>query len=260
MRKLVTALLLCAAPALADPPNVDVYVLGEVHDNPAHHLRQAEIVGQVAPRAIVFEMLSPAQVAAAATADVQNPAELGEAFDWESGGWPPFAEYLPIFEAAPDAVIYGAALPRAEVRRAISDGAAAVFGDDAAAYGLIDLPAEIFDEMIEEQRLAHCDMLPPEMLPGMVQAQILRDAVFARTILEALEQTGGPVVMITGNGHARRDRAIPAILGRVAPAVSVWALGQFEGPPDPDEPFDATAISPFVPRDDPCLVFTNGQW
>ncbi|NBT31976.1 MAG: hypothetical protein EBT13_08780, partial [Rhodobacteraceae bacterium] len=81
MRKLVTALLLCAAPALADPPNADVYVLGEVHDNPAHHLRQAEIVGQVAPRAIVFEMLSPAQVAAAATADVQNPADLGDAFD-----------------------------------------------------------------------------------------------------------------------------------------------------------------------------------
>ena len=126
-------------------------------------------------------------------------------------------------------------------------------------YGLIDLPAEIFDEMIEEQRLAHCDMLPPEMLPGMVQAQILRDAVFARTILQALEQTGGPVVMITGNGHARRDRAIPAILGRVAPAVSVWALGQFEGPPDADEPFDATAISPPVPRDDPCLVFAEGQ-
>ena len=41
----------------------DVVFLGEQHDNPAHHRKQAELVGEIAPQALVFEMLTPEQAA-----------------------------------------------------------------------------------------------------------------------------------------------------------------------------------------------------
>jgi uncharacterized iron-regulated protein len=43
-----------------------IVILGEVHDNPAHHVVQAEAIAALNPRAVVFEMLS-AQDAALVT-------------------------------------------------------------------------------------------------------------------------------------------------------------------------------------------------
>ena len=50
--------------ALDTLPAVDVFVLGEVHDNPAHHRHQARVLRAIAPAAVVFEMLQPQHVAA----------------------------------------------------------------------------------------------------------------------------------------------------------------------------------------------------
>ena len=75
---------------------------------------------------------------------------------------------------------------------------------------------------------AHCDALPEDMLPGMVAVQRLRDAVLARAVVRAMDDTGGPVAVITGNGHARRDWGMPAMLARAAPDLDVWVLGQTE--------------------------------
>ena len=60
IRGLLAILLgLAAAPAAAQ----DVVILGEIHDNPAHHEVQAERVADIQPRALVFEMLTPEQAA-----------------------------------------------------------------------------------------------------------------------------------------------------------------------------------------------------
>ena len=40
-----------------------IVILGEIHDDPAHHANQARAVSALHPRALVFEMLTPAQVA-----------------------------------------------------------------------------------------------------------------------------------------------------------------------------------------------------
>lgn len=233
----------------------DIVVLGEVHDNPTHHANQAAALAALAPRAIVFEMLSPEQ-AARVTPDLRaDAAGLGEALGWNASGWPDFAMYAPLFTAAPEAVIYGAALPRDEVRRAMADGAAAVFGPDAPAYGLDQaLPQDEQAAQEAEQRTAHCDALPADMLPGMVAAQRLRDAAFARTAIRALEQTGGPVAVITGSGHARTDRGVPAMIARAAPQVSVLSLGQLEAPADGPQPFDLWIVTEPTPREDPCAA------
>lgn len=241
---------------LTSLPPADVVILGEVHDNPRHHEGQAEAVATLQPSAIVFEMLTAAS-AAAATDELRREAEeLERALGWTQSGWPDFAAYYPIFVAAPAARIFGGMVPPEEVRRAVTEGAAAVMGAEAGAFGLdTDLPETVWAERVAEQGEAHCGALPEDLLPGMVEAQRLRDAVLARAILAALDETGGPVAVITGNGHARRDRGVPVYLEAARPGMQVIAVGQFEGAPDGDPPFDFWRVTDPADRDDPCGAF-----
>lgn len=241
----------------AQPADVDVLFLGEQHDNPAHHARQAEIVAQVLPPAIVWEMLTP-DLAAAITQDVlADEAALQEVLRWEDRGWPDFSAYYPIFAAAPDAAHFGAAVPRDRARQAMTDGVAAVFGADAALYGLTEpLPEKQQTTREALQLAAHCDAMPAEMLPLMVDIQRLRDARIAQAAVMAHAKAGGPVVVITGNGHARTDWGAPAALARVAPDLAVWALGQGETPSGaPRGTFDTVDMAAPVDRGDPCAAF-----
>lgn len=244
------------APAdLTALPPADVVILGEIHDNPVHHANQADAVAALVPAALVFGMLTPEQAARVTPAIRGDAAALGAALGWEEAGWPEFAMYHPIFTAAPGARVFGAAFPRAAVSRAVAEGAAAVFGAEAARYGLDQpLPAEEQAEREAEQAEAHCDALPAELLPGMVAAQRLRDAGLARAAVEAAAETGGPVAVITGNGHARRDRGLAVYLARAAPGLSVLSLGQLEAPAetaDADVAFDLWLVTPPAEREDP---------
>lgn len=234
----------------------DVVILGEVHDNPTHHANQARAVGTIAPKALVFEMLPPG---------VQMPdgpttqEDLAKALGWNAHGWPDFALYFPILTAAPTARVYGAEVTRDQAQRAFKDGIVAVFGDDAAAYGLnTPLPAGDQSAREAEQLAAHCNALPLDLLPGMVAVQRLRDATLARAVAQAMADTGGPVAVITGTGHARRDQGLPAALALVVPDTQVLSIGQFEEAPPADAPFDLWLISDPFPREDPCKALTDG--
>ena len=95
------------------------------------------------------------------------------------------------------------------------------------------------------------------MMPGMVEAQRLRDAALARATLQAMADTGGPVAVIAGSGHARRDWGIPAALAVAAPELSVLSVGQIEaeGAAEPEQPFDLWLVTEPTPREDPCAAF-----
>lgn len=243
------------ADALVALPPADIVILGEVHDNHQHHRNQARAVAALRPSALVFEMLTPDQ-AARTPADRSDADALSTAYDWPTSGWPDFAMYHPIFAAAPQARIYGGDLPPGAAQRAVSAGAAPVFGPEAGRYGLADALAPADQAAREaEQRAAHCNALPENLLAGMVQAQRLRDAALARAVLKALDETGGPIAVITGTGHARVDRGVPAVLARVAPTAKVIAIGQVEGRADAAEPYDLWIVTEPIPRDDPCAAF-----
>ncbi|MEM8555017.1 MAG: ChaN family lipoprotein [Pseudomonadota bacterium] len=235
-----------------------IVILGEVHDNPNHHDRQAELVAELQPKAIVFEMLQPSQVEVGLAVGTGDAARLEEAFGWEQAGWPDFAMYFPIFTAAPDAAWVGAALPPSQVRRSVMDGPVAVFGDEASAYGLDQPLAE--DEQAEREAYqddAHCNAMPASMMAGMVGAQRLRDASFARSALEALQEHGAPVVVIAGWGHAHHNWAMPRYIAARAPDVAVSAYGMVEEGYNAtrDWSFDHVYVTPPTPRDDPCAAF-----
>ncbi|MDT8856550.1 ChaN family lipoprotein [Paracoccaceae bacterium Fryx2] len=234
----------------------DVIVLGEVHDNAVHHQHQAVAVRALQPAAIVFEMLTEAQAARVTPALLADPVALGRALEWDSSGWPDFAMYAPIFTAAPQARIYGAAVPRDEARSAIGAGPVAAFGPEAGRFGLADALAPADQAAREaEQAEAHCNALPADLLPGFVAVQRLRDAVLARAALQALQDTGGPVAVITGNGHARRDRGMPAALALAAPQVTVLSVGLLEEAPALAAPFDLWIVTAPAAREDPCAAF-----
>ncbi len=265
-------ILLCAAVAAAPvqaadlPPalataveSAEVVLLGETHDNPDHHRMQAEIVAAMAPRAVVWEMLTGDKAGGVDAALIRDAERLERALHWAESHWPDFAMYLPIFEAAPEARHYGGEVPREAARNAMRIGAGTAFGADAARYGLtVGLPPAQQAAREAMQMRAHCAAIPQDMLPGMVAIQRLRDAVLARAVLRALDETGGPVAVITGNGHARRDWGIPVYLDRVRPGLRILAVGQSERGAI-DGAFDVVLDSPPAPRADPCAAFERSD-
>ncbi len=239
----------------------DVVFLGEVHDNPLHHAAQARIVAALEPSAIVFEMVEPDHALALTDDFRANALQLEAALEWEARGWPDFAMYYPIFAAAPEAGIFGGALPRETVRSAVSEGAAQVFGEAAMLFGL-DQPLSDQEQEAREalQMAAHCDALPLEMLPGMVEAQRLRDAALARAVVSALGQGGeGPVVVIAGNGHVREDWGVPqalrVYLEKSGEAARIVTLGQYEEAAPEQPKVTHWVVTSAANRDDPCEAF-----
>ena len=239
----------------------DIAVLGERHDNPAHHEMQARVVGDLAPAGLALEMI-PFEREDYANAARLNGDDLAEALEWEASGWPDFAMYAPIFDAAPEAWVSGGGVAPDVLRKSVMEGAAAAWPEGAERYGLNErMPQDVIDAMLEEQDVAHCGALPTGMLPGMVEAQQLRDASFADAALRLLEADHAPVVLITGNGHARADRGSPLYLKRAAPDVTALSVGMIEvGESDAQDlaneaPFDVVIYTEPFDRGDPCEEF-----
>src|SRR3546814_15150666 len=67
-------------------------LVGEKHDNAAHHALQARVVearGRSGRSyAVVWEMAEPEQSQALEEAELESVEELGDALDWEARGWP----------------------------------------------------------------------------------------------------------------------------------------------------------------------------
>ncbi len=258
--KTLIFLMLMAGPALAGkvspealalqlkalPPQLTL--LGEVHDNPTHHATQALAVAALAPKALVFEMLTPAQAARATPEARRSKAALEAALGWEN--WPDFALYWPIFAAAPEAEIVGAALPREALEAAMVEGAAAVFGPQAASYGL----TAPFEDRSAQMVAAHCGKLPLEAARAMAEVQRLKDASFARTALKTLEKTGGPVAVIAGSEHVRKDVGLPYYLRWAAPDVRQLSVVQLEEGQSPPDLHDLWISAPAATREDPCAA------
>lgn len=243
----------------------DLVILGEQHDDPAHQAMQAALIGAVRPGAAAFEMVPRA--AESALADLRAAPAPDDAMR-AAAQWDRYSEWHgPIGALPPAAPVIGAGVAREDLRAAMKTSAAAVWGDGPALGLSAPLPADIRQAMEEEQIAAHCNAMPASMAPAMVEAQRLRDAAFAAALLRAKDAAGdAPAFLITGNGHARRDRGSPAYLaGR-----DVLVVGQINRPDGGDwrdalaawratgaaAPFDIVVITDPPPgRGDPCDAF-----
>lgn len=210
-------------------------LLGERHDHPDHHVSQASIVrGVIAAGrrpAVAFEMLAADQATALAEHLRDSPrdaAGLGEAVGWSRSGWPSWALYQPIAEAALTAgvSIVAANLPTVTAR-AVARGDLSVLPPALVRAHGLDRPAApaMQSAMEAEMRDSHCGHLPESVLPSMVTAQRARDAEMAERLLAA---AGDGAVLIAGAGHVRTDRGVPIYLAGRAPGSAVASLAFVE--------------------------------
>ena len=200
--------------------------------------------------------------------------ELRAAVAWDESGWPPFALYAPVFEAA-----LSAELPIVGADLSKSDRAALRASDPMliAELGLGEpLPAEEQRALERDIEASHCGHATAAMLPAMVRVQRARDARLAQALLAAGGGEGRPAVLISGAEHARLDRGVPRALSRLAPGADVatvaflelprppgaggdalaeadWStlLDRYSGPPS----FDFVWLTEPEPREDPCVEF-----
>lgn len=188
-------------------------LLGEKHDNPDHHrlqawLLQALIAAGRRP-AVGFEMFTVDDVPAIAQQLAAHPDDavgLAEAVNWQSSGWPDWAMYQPIADAALQArlPIVATNLSPAMVRSLSQSGAEALDAPLAARLGLDRaLAADTQTAMAEEIREAHCGHAAEQQINAMILVQRARDAQMAESLATAGQQDGA--VLIAGAGHVRRD-------------------------------------------------------
>lgn len=246
-------------------------LVGEFHDNPDHHRLQAWIIAKVKPSAVVLEMLDVDQSAALDAFQAKGdwkPAAMGEALDWEKRGWPAWSSYQPIAEAIKEsgAKLVAGNAERAKARAIVKGGLANLDAPEVKALGL-DRPLPEAADAAQRAEIAtsHCDMLPEDLLPGMALAQRLRDATMARALLKSTAE-GKRAVLITGNGHARRDRGVPrALIDQGAMTDEIASVMLIEVDPEATVPSDLLPLDPdgrpaadivwFTPsvsRPDPC--------
>jgi len=232
----------------------DFLLLGEVHDNPAHHQTRGELLAALPPR---FRSLVLEQLDQGRRLDPSRP--LDESLDQaglDRGGWGwPLHEPVIAAGRARDMQIVGGNLNRKAARRLALEGAPAL--DEALARMLEQAPLDDTGRRRLEADLAagHCGKLPASRLPNMALAQRARDASLAQTLME----TGGPAVLIAGNGHARRDYGVPVVLAAAAPRALVVSVGFMEAAPGErldTAPwrgvFDYLWFTHPARRDDPC--------
>ncbi len=251
-------------------------LLGEKHDNPDHHVLQAQVLRALIARGahprVAFEMIEldqqPLIDAFLATKPV-SAAGLGAAVKWDDRGWPTWGDYEPIAQAAVVAhlPILAANLPHAEARAIVHQGLDALGGARVTKLGLDrPLAPEAAASLAEELSASHCGHLPPAMIAPMALAQRARDATMAAILLGDSDAAGA--VLIAGAGHARTDRGVPWAIHAQRPAARVVGLAFFEVEPgrllpqayaarfgSTKLPFDYVWFTPRLDDDDPCEKF-----
>lgn len=254
---------------------VDFVLLGERHDNPAHHRLQAWITERLLERGraygVAFEMIDRSQTAKLAQYLAASPHDsegLGPALDWPKSGWPPWPLYQPIAAAAVtrDMPILAANLPPDVARGVAKEGLAALPADVAQQLRLDpSQDVAVLEAHKTDIQRGHCGMLPERSLAPFALAQYARDAVMARVMADQWLRTNGRfgVVLIAGIGHVRSDRGVPLHLGRFAPKGKIIALGFVEtddktvAPDVTGLPFDIVWFtSKAADEADPCAAFT----
>ena len=248
-------------------------LLGEKHDNPDHHRLQAWVVRELVAAgrkpALAFEMIDEDQAPALSSFLETRPADaagLGPAIGWDQTGWPDWAFYRPIADAAVAAglPIRAANLSRDGVRAVARDGWKALAPERVSRLALSTEPGEeTRAAMSAEMKESHCGMLPDESIPAMIRVQRVRDGLMA----EAMARPGADgAVLIAGNGHVRRDRGAPWYLRLLdpAPSASLAFLEVAAGRVEPADygrafdgnlPFDYVWFTPRLDDKDPCAAF-----
>jgi uncharacterized iron-regulated protein len=247
-----------------------IVLLGEVHDNAAQHRLRLAVLRRAFEAgwrpAIAMEQLDREHQVDIERARMERPRDadyLVEKAATEHGksnnGWK-WDYYRPYVALALEygVPLLAANLSRHDAQKIVKLGYSGVF-DDAMQHllGLDRQRPALQAAQEKEIDVGHCHTLPSELLPAMARTQLARDAVMAGVLREHAAQG---VVLLAGDGHARRDIGVPAwfeptVLGRV------FAVGFLErdDPAPPASAFDAVVTTDAVPRPDRCATLRHRE-
>ena len=247
-----------------------IVLLGEVHDNPVQHRLRLEVLRRAFEAgwrpAIAMEQLDREHQVDIEQARMERPLDVDyliEKAATEHGksisgwNWEYYRPYVAL------ALQYGvpllaANLSRHDAQKIIELGYSAVFDDSTEHLLGLDRQRPAL-QVIQENEIdvGHCHVLPKELLPAMARTQLARDAVMAGVLREHGAQG---VVLLAGDGHARRDMGVPmwfdpTMLARV---FAVGFLERGDSAP-PASAFDAVVITDAAPRPDPCATLRHRE-
>jgi uncharacterized iron-regulated protein len=245
-----------------------IALLGEVHDSAVLQSLRFQILKRAIAvgwrPAIAMEQFDRASQSNIDAARAIRPLDADYLIDQATGrggartsGWN-WTYYRPYVALALQyhLPLLAANLSRSDAERIVNHGYAAVF-DSATIRSLgLDLaPRDLLTLQENEVNEGHCHLLPATLLPGMARAQLARDAWMA-AVLRAHAASG--VVLLAGDGHARRDLGVPRWLRSFRPS-RVLSVGFVErGTSDPPaSAFDAIVTAKPVARPDPCAVLRH---
>ena len=247
-----------------------IVLLGEVHDNPVQHRLRLEVLRRAFEAgwrpAIAMEQFDREHQVDIEQARMERPldadyliAKAATEHGKSINGWN-WEYYRPYVALA---LQYGvpllaANLSRADAQKLVELGYSAVF-DDSMEHRLgLDRQRPALQSVQENEiDVGHCHALPRELLPAMARAQLARDAVMAGVLREHGAQG---VVLLAGDGHARRDMGVPMWFDPTMLA-RVFAVGFLErgDPAPPASAFDAVVITDAAPRPDPCATLRHRE-
>ena len=237
-------------------------MLGEIHDNAQQHTVRAQALAlllQAGMRpALAFEQFDRERqgdierVLADGSGDDADRVDRLVAVGGRGWNWELYRPFLAL-ALQYRLPIVAANLSRADAMRVANAGFGVLFDPtEQRRLALDPLPADLLQMQQKEVDQGHCHQITEPMLSAIARAQIARDAAIAQSISPYLERG---VILLTGNGHARRDMGVPHFLStRDQQRVVSIALIERDSPADavPPGAYDAVFQTPVQPREDPC--------
>jgi uncharacterized iron-regulated protein len=267
------ALAACAAPPARDADfsapllaaqmqRRPVVLLGEIHDNAQQHLVRVQALTLLLQSglrpALAFEQFDrerQGQIDRIVNeAQTDGADRVGRLVALGARGWN-WDLYRPFLELALQyrLAIVAANLSRADAMRVSQEGFGAVFDPaEQRRLGLDRLSDDLLKAQEEAVDEGHCHQMAEQMLPALARAQIARDAALAQAIGPYLQRG---VILLTGNGHVRRDVGVPRFLPpQQQDRVVSIALLERDVPADaaPTGAYDVVFRTPVQSRADPC--------
>jgi uncharacterized iron-regulated protein len=238
----------------------DFVLLGEVHDNPFAMAARGSLLRAFPARhpAVVFEQFAASEAAIARPAAGESLTVWLDRNGFDRHGWKwPMHEPVVSAALAVGRSLWGSNMSRAQLTPIVMGGTSGAPEPLRRLMERAPLDSAARTVLDSEIVIGHCRQLPETMVPGMIAAQEVRDAAMTHALLMAA--TGGPAWLIAGNGHVRRDIAVPRILTRVAPGKRLLVVGLLEREEDGTAPkaderrsYDLVIITPRTARPDPC--------
>ena len=237
-------------------------LLGEVHDNPDHHLLQAEVLDRLVQAGerpvVVMEMLAQGawQDQPAYWSDLGS---LQQAVEARNAGWP-WKLYAPVLRAV---VRHGLELVagniESEALHAASEKAGINWAREIAIRS--GIPAHSLQQLEDDIAESHCGYAHSGHVQFMAGAQLHRDHVITQVLADSLP----PVVLLAGKGHVRKDYAVPMHLRNIYRRASYLSVALTPVKPEALRPedylggvqdaFDILYFTPSHTDQNPCIEF-----